>query len=599
MHTFQSGPARREHRSRSLVSSLFGLGLAAAGAAMSGCTSPLSELNLPTDAKPTCTVASTEFASWFQSGSVSLNGVVNPADSVAFPNNPNCSFYQWSEHMYLWLTSPAPPTYGGGGGRIFASPAFYDISAPDSTGHRRLIGHAPGMLSAFALRAAQAGADRLPVVMRKGGGLFEVVPAKLGPHGKRMVLNAQGQATEVQQVRLDSKRLPHFLDLNGREIERPRPIIPEGLREKHLLAEFTLDGAHIFLDPLGNVVDVEQGQAGGNGVLEAQGGSLIYYASMVNDVYAYFLTGIKDGALPSPGGNPADAVFPTTQADLDAITAFASTHGKTFPDPKALAIEIKTSWIEASTLDHPENFITMQAKVPVYDRTDPHHWVHTGDTIKTLAMVGIHVVGSTAGHPEMIWATFEHKNNTPDASYQYVDASNTVKTVPQDNSGRWLFTAAGSSGPFNQERMRFNDPNIDAVSPFTNGPSDTLRWKAWGGAFDQRPNPIDADTAHSNTEIIAIDNSVRGQLAAGDIRGNYVMTGATWTIGGAAPSGAFPSGNEVGTSKLANTTMETYQQGSNALFATGTNCFSCHLSNQPVQATVAVSHMFPDIDPLF
>jgi hypothetical protein len=39
---------------------------------------------IPADAKATCTVTPTGFAGWFQSGTVSLNGVVNPANSVTF-----------------------------------------------------------------------------------------------------------------------------------------------------------------------------------------------------------------------------------------------------------------------------------------------------------------------------------------------------------------------------------------------------------------------------------------------------------------------------------------------------------------------------------
>jgi hypothetical protein len=89
-------------------------------------------------------------------------------------------------------------------------------------------------------------------------------------------------------------------------------------------------------------------------------------------------------------------------------------------------------------------------------------------------------------------------------------------------------------------------------------------------------------------------------LAGGDVRRNYIMTGATWTIGGAGPTGCFKSGggggNEVGTSKLENTTMETYQQGNGPPWATrfGANCFSCHGSN-----TTNVSHMFDPLKPLF
>jgi hypothetical protein len=54
-------------------------------------------------------------------------------------------------------------------------------------------------------------------------------------------------------------------------------------------------------------------------------------------------------------------------------------------------------------------------------------------------------------------------------------------------------------------------------------------------------------------------------LLSGDMRKNYFMLGATWTINGQPPS----TGTQVGTNLLANSTMETYVQG-------GTNCFSCH-----------------------
>jgi hypothetical protein len=72
-------------------------------------------------------VSTSTFDTWFESGTPTLNGVVNPADSVSFPATPNCSFYQWSKQMFLWLTSPAPAVYGSGG-FIFDSPAFYDYA---------------------------------------------------------------------------------------------------------------------------------------------------------------------------------------------------------------------------------------------------------------------------------------------------------------------------------------------------------------------------------------------------------------------------------------------------------------------------------------
>lgn len=554
--------------------------------------SPARAQTIPSDAQPICTVSAPVFATWFESGSVSANGVVNPANSVTFPNSPNCSFYQWSEQMFLWLTSPAPKTYGGGGGRIFDSPAFYDVSPPDASGDRTFLPHVPGRIRAFNLRAAKVGPHGLPVVIDKRGRMLEVEPPRLGPTGRQLILNSAGKQVEVERVTMGPNRKPIFLDKAGKQIVRPRPLIRPQMMKALTVQKFMIGQFPIFLDPAGNVVDTEEGQADG-GVLETQGGSLIYYAMMVNDVYAYFLTGTKDGGI-----TPAPTKFPTTQADLDKITAFASAHGKTFPDPNALAVEIKTAWVETSAVSNPADYITMQATVPTFDKSNPNLWTPNGQKTVQLALVSMHVVGSTAGHPEMIWATFEHFGNAPNAAYSY-NSTTGPKTVAQNTSGTWLFCANGASAPFNDVHMHYVSPNIQSVSGHTISPSNIIRWKAWGGAANASPNPLDANTAASNTEIISINNSVRGQLAAGDIRLNYFMTGSTWTIGGAAPTTSFGNpgntgGNGVGTSQLANTALETYQQTDANFSPFANNCFSCHVNN-----TTSVSHIFKALKPLF
>jgi hypothetical protein len=550
----------------------------------------------PIDAKATCTAT---IAPWFESGSVSLNGAVKPADSVTFSPSGNCSFYQWSEQMFLWLTSPAPSKYGGGA-HIFDSPSFYDVSPPDAMGKRTFIPHVNGVIRPFNLRVAKVGPHRLPVIFDRAGRMFEI--QKAPPNVKPMVRTKAGNLVEVERVAPGANGQRLLLDKAGKQVAalgvpsvKP-PVLRTQVRAVLSARKFIVNNIPILLDSAGNVIDVEQGQAGGDGVLEARNGSLVYYATMVNDVYAYFLTGAKNGGI-----TPMPTQFPTTQAELNKITAFASAHGKTFPDPNALAIELKSSWVEVTSLPNASSYITMKATVPTYNMSNPDQWIPTGQKTVTLALVGMHVVGSTKAHAEMIWATFEHFGNAPNGAYSYINSSNVTKMVPQSTAGTWLFTATNSAGPFNAVHMHYNSTpppptpiGIIADMPHHISPSDTIRWKAWGGASDSSPNPLDPTTAASNTEVIAVNNSVMGQLANGDIRGNYIMTGATWTTGG-APTGSFPSGNEVGTSKLANTTMETYQQGSDPLFASGANCFTCHGTLQPS----ILSHVFGGLAPLF
>jgi hypothetical protein len=95
------------------------------------------------------------------------------------------------------------------------------------------------------------------------------------------------------------------------------------------------------------------------------------------------------------------------------------------------------------------------------------------------------------------------------------------------------------------------------------------------------PFGLDGTSATGNAEVISLNGIVRSSLDQADIRRNYFHEGTTSTIFGASP----PS-SQVGTNKLENTTMETFNQGG--------NCFSCHVTN-----TTLVSHVFNDTAPLF
>ena len=590
---------------------------------------------LPADAARACTVKSEDFARFFESGTVTANGIVLPADSLNFPDQPNCSFYEWSWHMFLWLTSPAPFNYGGGG-RVFNSGVFFDVSPLSSNGKRSLtaLGDAPGdgpnsglrrkVGMTLNVRNAKPGAHGLPASVDKSGKLIELQRVQLGPNGRALIPTESGKLIEFERIKLGEKGKPIFLDKSGTPIRNKRAsngnaIVLDKFGEPVELADMKSGprGEPVFLNPFGDVIGIDQGQAasnGGNGVLIAQNGSLVYYATMVNDVYAAFVRGtdLSDAGPPQKGIVPRPTRFPTTFADLASITRF---HGTGFPDAKALAVEIKTAWVESVGLDK-SKYITIKATIPTYNKSSTTRWTPAEPKETELALVGIHVVGSTGGnfdpstgitgHPEMIWSTFEHIGNAPNATYDYVSSANNImskKTVPQDTGGAWLFSSSFVSPPFNVHRASFDAATQDIIAEQgqTIGPSEVLRWKPWGAASDLRPNPAVPDPAGSNTEIISINNNIVGMLSNSDIRKNYILTGATWTVKGGNPIGPFvppfvpeefrPTGMEVGTDRLANTTMETFQQGINGLHdPTSSNCFTCHKSN-----TTEVSHIFKSL----
>lgn len=569
------------------------------------CT-PLTQTNLPTDAGSSCrnSLSASEFDGWFETGAVSLNGAVKPANSVLFPDTPNCSFYKWSEQMFLWLTSPAGATYGGRG-LVMNSSAFYDVSLPDPTlplnspNSRHFIAHTSGEIRAFNLRTAQLGMLNLPIILeRKTLRMLEILPPVLGPTGRQLVADSAGRQVEVGSIRFTPNQTPVLLDPNGNAIESPRAIMRAAgdtvmrpfertLRllkvfdRSELVEKITIGERFVLLDLFGHFIQPEQGQADG-GVLMAQNGSLVYYGITVNNVFALYRTML--GATV-----PAGTRFPVTQADLNTITAFAVAHGHSpVVDSEALAIEIKTSWVEAAGLTDADKFIQLTGIVPTYDKTNPNDWVPNGTKTVKLALVGMHIVGSTGstnplnsvnhGHPEMLWATFEHVSNDPAAEYSYTSTSG-VKTVPQNTAGNWVFSANGATGPFNEMRMRMGGPSGDHIvantfaTPPTIGPSNVLRVMPWG---------MPGGSALSNAEVLSLNGIVRSLLDPNDIRRNYFHEGTTWSPFGGDPNVV----GAVGTSKLENTTLETFFQGN--------NCFSCHGTN-----TTSVSHVFNFTAPLF
>ncbi|HEX8111269.1 MAG TPA: hypothetical protein VF516_26250 [Kofleriaceae bacterium] len=578
--------------------------------------SPSFAQSLPPDAKPTCTAS---IASWFASGSVTLNGAVNPANGLALDTSNNCNFYLWSEQMFLWMTSPAASIYGGNG-RVFQSPVFFgvendqlvpqftmppfippigvppDAVKPPSSKLPPLTGVKLMKQLAAAVRPAKRGPHGLPVVIDRKGHAYEVVDAQRSARGRPFVLSRAGAHTEVSRVTVDADHHVTFHDAAGRVIPQPRPVLEARLRGAQVVQRFfTSPNEAVFVDEAGSALDVSPEQAGRIGaVLLAHSGAVVYYTIAVNDVYAWFRTGVANGAINT------NNQFPTTQSDLDQIVNYAAQYGVTFPDANALAIEAKLSWVDASTLPNPGDYITMPAVVPVYSTASSQSWPQTGTKPVTLALLGVHVVGSSIGHPEMLWATFEHFGNTPNASYQYVNKAGATTTVPQNTSGTWTLTSSSSSGPFNVAHANYlSAPAITAQSGQTISPSDTLRQNAFGVAPVGIPNQNDATPAIANTEVLALNNSVLGQLVTGDVRKNYYFLGTTWTFGGAPPTTPFPvGGNEIGTSYLSNSTMETYQQWMSTS-SPGNNCLDCHQSSSPSITNTDVSHIFGSLAPLF
>ncbi|OXB22820.1 hypothetical protein B0A80_13985 [Flavobacterium tructae] len=555
---------------------------------------------LPQDVQDSCSVSEDEFKTWFKTKKITENGLVEPANSVDFPHRNNCDFYKWSEQMFLWITSPVSDGDYKSGGTVIESPVFYNVSAEDPVTKKRVLTpHKPNTLLSAVSNISQTGPNRLPIIIDKKGRAFEVEPQSKN----EAVKDASNKSVIVGGVIANANGVHSFIDTKGKAISKPKAIIDTKGHRENIVQEFiTKDNKTLFLDSKGDVIDTEQGQAGSNGALVAVNKSLVYYITMVNDVYAYFLTGVQNKKL---NGNQ----FPTTASARDSILAYAKSSGFAAPpDPDALAIELKTSWVEVKDLPNPESYVTIKAKIPVYDKSDPKLWKLTNKTTTaTLALVGMHIVGSVAGHPEMIWATFEHQKNAPNEAYSYRDVNGKIKQVKADGGKDWLFNVNADDTTKNTQKMTVENNTIKITDPAIDKPN-IKRVMAWGVASDTVPNQENRTPADSNSEVIAINNSIRKMLVGNDIRKNYLLIGATWTFGGAGPNGnSYPyggnNGDAIGTGRLANSTMETFFQSpsSNSVpdgnYKSVTSCFFCHSGGNSVKPD-SLSHVFTHIIPL-
>ncbi|MGZ4076672.1 MAG: hypothetical protein ACXVDW_03860 [Bacteroidia bacterium] len=555
---------------------------------------------LPQDVKKSCVLPQQDFNSWFESGSPSENGLVKAANSVKFIHNNNCDFYKWSEQMFLWITSPAASGNYKTGNTVMETPLFYTVT-PSVSGHRSLIPHKAGEPLRAVSHISQLGPDKLPVIIDKKGNLFEVEKQDEKSKQKLTVLNEGGKEVEVKNIETDANGVHTFIDNSGKAINQPKPLLKHISKATKIVREFKSNGKSFFLDSNGQVVDAEQGQATGDALIAEKNGSLLYYITMVNDVYAQFLTATNNHQM-------SGSQFPTTDKDRDSICSFARNSGVTLLDSNALAIELKTSWVETTNLPDAGSYITIDAIVPTYNKTNPNQWIVNGEKKTKLALLGVHIVGSASDHPEMVWATFEHEKNAPNASYQYVDSANVVKTVPADTGSNWLLSSNAADPNPNISHIKLSDTGdtLNAAPNQTINASNTLRRDAWGSIDSIPPNAEDGNTAAANSEVISINNDIRKMLVGKDLRKNYLLIGATWTNSGVGPNGySYPNpdpstntntNDAIGTSQLANSTMETYLQD-HKFFNANNSCFRCHSNNDSLTPG-SLSHVFSEIGAL-
>lgn len=291
----------------------------------------------------------------------------------------------------------------------------------------------------------------------------------------------------------------------------------------------------------------EVAQAGSSSVLIDQNGRAVYYGEYVNEVFYDFA--VKDHALQVPANLRA----------FDATTDFPVD-----------TLELKVAWkiVDASENPEAKGWFTREAEVRKLKNVQGGSGITLADETErvTVALVGFHVVGVQPGHPEMIWATFEHNENVP--NFQQNQAPNDPVSS-QDFTFYKAGTPAQACNQYNATTLRV-DYDTQVVAPITNACNQF--------PFGNDPNDPKAD---ANSQAIRSLNQSswdvieRQSPRIDPIWRNYREVGAVWfkKADDLEPNDPLRTDAKlIGSLRLNNAVIETFTQQD----ASQNNCFKCH-----------------------
>jgi hypothetical protein len=192
-----------------------------------------------------------------------------------------------------------------------------------------------------------------------------------------------------------------------------------------------------------------------------------------------------------------------------------------------------------------------------------------------VALVGLHVVGYVEHHPEFLWATFEHQDNSPsvpDGTFAFGDQS--------DPKG-YTFYAAGT--PFTKDQVLV--PN----QPAQQGDPPLLTFDEAAQTFSPITQVVQMNRTGGDTEPDGPSNITAVNVASRKVMGqkkvfqaNYFLVGTAWL----EPDSYVATNPDItntsiqwndetkGSVALANMTAETFMQSPGA--GDTLNCFACH-----------------------
>jgi hypothetical protein len=303
--------------------------------------------------------------------------------------------------------------------------------------------------------------------------------------------------------------------------------------------------------------------------------------------------------------NVADTVFYSIHVNKllkdKAITAALQINNGTLPVANSEtfpvgALELKVSWISIDAIPKQQQANYFVTKAAVVNKSGEY-------VQKTVALLGMHVVGIVKNHPEFIWATFEHNDMAP--------IYNKKKNSVTSDKEMLLYEKGTTSGinGITWDTITNTTPVLPnkAFILYELGVPKDLNTGAFTKTSQAEPANFD--------NITEINKCVASNLK--DVFRNYFYNGSVWLDfdGFSRPdqikaivtrdiSSALPDSLARGSVNLANITMETYTQTftsdiHNINNTNLVNCFDCHQASnfdtlRPGNSPLFLSHIFGD-----
>ena len=288
-------------------------------------------------------------------------------------------------------------------------------------------------------------------------------------------------------------------------------------------------------------------QATSDGILVDQDGRAVYTTIMINDVYR-------------------DFVIKNKLYDPESLRKFPDTTN--FPIG---AFSLKAAWKVVADGENTSNYYTTEAQIQKLGYSGKKIVLTNQlETVK-VALVGFHIAVVVKGHPEMIWATFEHQNNAP-----YTVADQTPTDIVSEEGYTFYKKSTRAQD--------CNDPaspilKLDTVTQTLSPVTQVFRQYRLGGGRSANQNNIDRLNAQMHAE-----------MSPNSVWRNYFEVGAIWFVqtDSLLPNSSYNSSNSLltGSKVLSNSVIETFTQADTDV----NQCFGCHntmpLATVPANALI-------------